>query len=528
MKTYSIDRLIKYQIPLLLVIAFIIRLYTCFHTPVIAKDSIIYMQNAIHISSGEFVKGLEGYPPVYSILIAISYRLIGNVEYAGQAVSVLMGTLALLPFYGLTKEIFGRQIALWGAIFFAFHPFLVQHGGEVISESTYIFFFVSALYMAWKAVKHEDLIYFLAFGFLTALAYLTRPEGIGLFVGFAIWLPIHFWFHRKKPSLLFFGRILCVFLPFLFLGTLYLYQVRQITGEWRINAKRDMIADSGLKGAINAESPPISSNNQAAPHSEEKPSQNQKVPVWSFRGWVETKSLSGFMIRYFKTFFLLILKFTGILHQLFFSFVIYLLIKRRFFSYHLEGELFLAFFSILYLVAMALLYVDGRHLLQLVPLFLPWAAAGFLELSRRFESLGHSFKVRNLQLRLSSQALLIILTICILLPKTLAGHRIDKLPLKDAGAWIRSQKVSSPSILSTDSRVAYYAQGRHIQLADPGELVSFILESKPDFVVIVKDEIANIPADVLKALQPLSLKEVYQARGDTGSSVVTVYVLRST
>lgn len=516
MKTYGIDRLIKLQIPLLLVIAFIVRLYAAFHTPVIAKDSIIYMQNAIHISSGEFVKGLEGYPPVYSILIAISYRLIGNVEYAGQAVSVLMGTLALLPFYGLTKEIFGRQIALWGAIFFAFHPFLIQHGGEVISESTYIFFFVSALYMAWKALKHEDLIYFLSFGFLTALAYLTRPEGIGLFVGFIIWLPIHFWLHRKKPSLLFFGRVLCVFLPFLFLGTLYLYQVRQITGEWRFNAKRDMIADSGLKGAINAESP-----------SEEKVS---KEPYASkpFQGWVETKSLSGFMIRYFKTFFLLILKFTGILHQLFFSFVIYLLIKKKFFSYYLEGELFLAFFSILYLVAMALLYVDGRHLLQLVPLFLPWAAAGFLELSRRFESLGHSFKVRNLQLRLSSQALLIILTICILLPKTLAGHRIDKLPLKDAGAWIRSQKVSSPSILSTDSRVAYYAQGRHIQLADPGELVSFILESKPDFVVIVKDEIANIPADVLKALQPLSLKEVYQARGDTGSSVVTVYVLRST
>lgn len=525
MKAYTVDRLIKHQIPLLLVISFIIRLYAAFQTPVIAKDSIIYMQNAIHISSGEFVKGMEGYPPVYSILIAIFYRLIGNVEYAGQAVSVLAGTLALLPFYGLTKEIFGRQIALWGSIFFAFHPFLVQHGGEVISESTYIFFFVSALYMAWKALKHEDLLYFLSFGFLAAIAYLTRPEGIGLFVAFTIWLPIHFWLRKEKPSLLFFGRILCVFLPLLFLGTLYLYQVRQITGEWRINAKRDMIVDSGLKGAINAESPSISPDEAAPP--EEKVS---KEPYASkpFQGWVETKSLSGFISRYIKTFFLLILKFTGILHQLLFSFVMYLLIKRRFSSNYLEGELFLAVISLLYLMAMALLYVDGRHLLQLVPLFLPWVAAGFLEISRRFESLDRSFKVRNLQLRLSSRVLLIILTISILLPKTLAGYRIDKLTLKDAGTWIRSQKISSPSILSVDSRVAYYAQGRHIQLADPGELVSFILESKPDFVVIVKDELTNIPADAFRSLQPLSLKEVYQARGDTGSSVVTVYVLRST
>lgn len=526
MKTYSIDRLITHQISLILVVAFIVRLYTAFNTPVIGKDSILYMQNAIHISSGELVKGLEGYPPVYSILIAIFYRLIGHVEYAGQAVSVLMGTLALLPFYGLTKEIFGRQIALWGSIFFAFQPFLIQHSGEVTSESTYIFFFVSALYMAWKALKHEDLIYFLFFGFLAVFAYLTRPEGIGLFIGFIVWLPIHFWLHRKKPSLPFFGRTLCVFLPFLFLGTLYLYQVRQITGEWRINAKRNMIVDSGLKSAINAESPPISSSNQAAPHSEEGLS--QKVPAMPYHGYVEPKNHLEFIGRYFKTFFLLILKFTGILHQLLFSFVIYLLIKKRFFSYHLAGELFLAIFSLLYLMAMALLYVDGRHLLQLVPLFLPWAAAGFLELSRRFESLGRSFKLRNLQLRLSSQALLMILTICILLPKTTTGHRIDKLPIKDAGTWIRSQKISSPSILSTDSRVAYYAQGRHIQLADPGELVSFILESKPDFIVIVKDELTNIPADAFRSLQPLSLKEVYQARGDTGSSVVTVYVLRTT
>ncbi len=518
MKAQGIDRLIRLQIPLLLVVAFTIRLYVAIQTPVIAKDSIIYMQNAIHISSGEFIKGLEGYPPVYSILIALFYRLFGDIELAGQSVSVLVGTLALLPFYWLTREIFGRQIAFWGAIFFAFQPFLIRYGGEIVSEPTYILFFVSAIYMAWKALKYDDLIYFLSFGFLAVLAYLTRPEGIGLFAGFIIWLPIHLWLQKKKPSLLLFGRILCVFLPFLLLGTIYLYQVRQITGEWRINAKRDMIADSGLKGALSTETF----------RSKENPSLNQEVPVWSFRGWVETKSLSGFVIRYTKTFFLLILKFTGVLHQLLFAFVIYLLIKRKFFSYHLEGELFLAVFSLLYLMAMALLYVDGRHLLQLVPLFLPWAAAGSLELSRRFESLDRSFKVRNLQLRLSSQAILIILTISIFLPKTLSGHRVDKLPLKDAGIWIHSQKINSPSILATDSRVAYYAQGRHIQLTDPGELVSFILKEKPDFVVIVNDELTNIPAEALRSLQPLSLKEVYHARGDTGPSIVTVYVLRTT
>lgn len=511
----------KHQLFLLLVLVLFTRLYAAFNTPVIATDSILYLQNAIHISSWEFVKGLVGYTPGYPILIAMVYRMIGYPEVAGQSVSVIMGILTLLPFFGLTKEIFGRSIALMASVLFIFQPFLVQHSGETISESTCIFFVVSAVYMAWNALKYERPIFYFYFGLLTALAYLTRPEGIGFLFGFIVWFPIHYWLNRKKLNALFCGRFLFILLPFVLLALPYLYKVRQITGEWRLNAKRNMIADSGLHSAINNIPPSISSDNhtsdnQTVPHQEGKVSQN--VPSQPFRGWTETRNLLEFFVRYIKTFSMLVVKFTGILHQLLFAFVIVLLIRKRFFSYNLEGESFLLFFSLFNLSAMALLYVSGRHLLQLVPLFLPWAAAGLLEISGRLEFLSFNLKLRGFQLRLSAKAILLILTIGILLPKTLSGHRVDKLPLKDAGIWIQSQKISSPSILSTDPRATFYADGRHIQLDNVKEIIPIIMRNKPDFVVIEKGKFADIPGDVIKKLQPLSFREVYEAKTPNGAS----------
>jgi 4-amino-4-deoxy-L-arabinose transferase-like glycosyltransferase len=513
----------KQQLLLLLVLALMIRLYAAFQTPVIAKDGTIYLQNALLISSGKFSQGLEGYPPVYPTLVAIFYKVMGDSERAGQAVSVILGTLALLPFYGLSKEIFGRKIAWVASIFFVFQPFLVQHAGEIISESTYIFFYLSSLYMGWKALRYERPIFYFCFGLFAALAYLTRPEGIGLLAGFLLWLPLYLWLTRQRFSLRLCGGILSAIIPFMILVTPYLLHVRESTGEWRLNKKRNMVVDSGLHKAIKKVPPRI------APPPDDRPlTRPNDLPAGAAAGRdrisIELKGFFEFMRGFIKTLALSLVKFTGILHVALFIFVIILLVQRKFFSYHFEGELFLLFFAIFYFLGLALLYVSGRHLLQVVSLFLPWSAAGLLELSKRFGS-GVHLRVRDLRLTLSAAALLTALTIGILLPKTLASHRADKLSLKEAALWIKSQKVSSPAILSTDSRVAYYAQGRHIPLVHQGETVPPASDSKPDFVVIEQDEISDISEEALLSLKPMHLKEVFNIKGDDGSSVVTIYTL---
>lgn len=523
----------RYQIILLLVVTFIVRSYVASQTPVIAKDSVLYLQNAIHFSSGEFAKGLEGYPPVYSLLVAIIYSICGNAEYAGQAVSILMGTLSLLPFYFLVRDIFGGEIPWVSSLLFAIHPFLVRYSGEAISEPTYIFFFIFSVWMAWKALKYERTIFYFSFGLLTALAYLTRPEGIGLLFGLFLWLPIHLWFNRKRPSLSLYGKPLFVLLPFLFLVTPYLYKVHEITGEWRLNAKRNMILDTGFRPAVKA-APQLNPSNSLL-NTENNPTNRTGVLTEDrltgetaekpYRGMVTPKGPLGLLGRYIKTFFLSLNKFTRIFHQFLFFFMLYLLIKKRYFYYNLEGESFLAFLLILYLSAISLLYVSGRHLLQLVPLALPWAAAGLIEFSRIPKISTFPGKREVFGWRCSSQALLLALTIGILLPTTLAGNRTDKLPLREAADWIKMQGLPSPAILSADSRVAFYAQGRHIPMTDMKEFTSLVNNEKPDFVVIILNGTSRIRKDVLQDLKPYPLKEVFRAQTEEGSNIVTVYVL---
>ncbi len=507
----------KNSLTVLLTLALLVRIYMAFQTPVIAKDGTVYVQNAIYLSVGNIEQGLVGYPPGYPLLIALAYRMIGNGELAGQAVSVLFGSLSILPFFFLTKDIFGRQIAWIASFLFLFQPFLVQHSGEVMSESVYIFFFISTTYAAWRALRYKKTRSYLAVGILSALAYLTRPEGVGLLIAFVAWLPFHLWIQRTRLSPRMAGQLLCTVLIFAILAAPYLVHVRKMTGEWRLNAKRSMIVDSGLRSAIEKEPEPGLSEKQSSGFETKavQPPRSEPYP-----GWVETDTLLEFFARYLKTLFLSIVKFTAIFHQFLFAFLIYFMFKRKYFSYHYEGELFLNFLAILCFLGIALLYVSGRHLLQIVPLYLPWAAAGLIELSMSSLVLNVTTSFKRYGWRGSSRSLLVLLTFFILLPKTLAPHRTDKLILREAAEWIRSREIASPLILSTDSRVAYYTPGRHMFLADFGEIVSVARTNKPDFIVIEKDASEEIPAEALQGV-----KEVFQTQSRDGSYVVTVYVL---
>ncbi|MCP4267449.1 MAG: hypothetical protein GY777_18115, partial [Candidatus Brocadiaceae bacterium] len=138
---------------LLLIISLSVRIYLSFFTYVIKNDSVHFMQNAKYFASGDFAKGLgHDYHPLYSLIMAALYKVLPNMELCGTIVSVLLGTLTVIVFYLIGKSIFDRKISVISSIILAFHPYAVRFSADIISDSTYFFFFISALGLGYFAI----------------------------------------------------------------------------------------------------------------------------------------------------------------------------------------------------------------------------------------------------------------------------------------------------------------------------------------------------------------------------------------
>jgi 4-amino-4-deoxy-L-arabinose transferase-like glycosyltransferase len=498
----------------LLLLSLGVRLYAALHTPVISKDGTVYIQSAMQLAAGDFVAGMRLYPPVYPTLVAAGHAITGNAEAVAQGVSVVMGSLALLPFFALARSIFGTKIARVASLFFVFQPALVQHSGDALSEATYLFFFLAALNAGWKGWQEGRGKDYFLFGLCSALAYLTRPEGITLVAGMVAWIGLGLWRRRQTaPSTLEWKGVILGLLPIVLLTGPYLLHVRTTTGEWRINAKRDMFAASGLASALTPQPPatdaPLSDRSDPSTPIREQP---------HYSGFVETTSLTQFVGRYMQTFARLAIKYMEVVHPLLFFFILYLCTQRMVFSHHPEGESFLAGFCLVYLAILASLYVEGRHLLPLVPLLLPWAAAGLIKGAKQLKNF--SANTRSLGEPIPIQNLLLVFVLIVLFPQTFAPHRADKLALREAAEWIYSQKGSS-RILSTDRRVAYYAKGQHLQVRNIAKIGTLLRRYKPDWAVLEGEGMT--PLHLPNTHPPFSIKNVFQTGEGPAAYRVIVY-----
>ena len=232
---------------LLLIISLSVRIYLSFFTYVIKNDSVAFMQNAKFFASGDFSSGLgHDYHPLYSLIMAALYKVVPNMELSGTITSVLFGTLTVIVFYLIGKSVFDRKISFVSAIILAFHPYAVRFSADIISDSTYFFFFISALGLGYFAITNRKLLLFALTGICSALAYLTRPEGIGIIIIVAFWCALKDCVKIKvlwKEKLV---SILILVVSFLVFSMPYLVFIKQDTGSWSLTKKKKVSNLAGL------------------------------------------------------------------------------------------------------------------------------------------------------------------------------------------------------------------------------------------------------------------------------------------
>lgn len=459
-----------------------------------------YIPMARDFASGLFREGLQrfGQQPLYPFLISGVTHWVKDVELAGRLASSFFGILMILPVYYLGKRVFGRQVAFISVLLLIVHPYIRRFSADVLKESTYLFFLATAIWFSWRTLDQDKIYGYLFIPFFTTLAYLTRPDGIEVFViVFFYVLFVKKFSHpaeRGKTTLLLLLAAGTFLLP-------YFLDLREMTGEWTLSKTKSV---EGLFGFE----------------------------------WIR-EGPSFFLNRLFHTLKKLNLEFISIYHPLYIILFFIGLWKKRA-SLLKQGEWFLLSFFLLHYLILFLLILNqtvwsadgdpqeflfsGRHLLPLILFSIFWAGEGFIEVSsrvhRRIQSLRLFSRFTMGKRSAISGVMMLILMLTFILPKTLKPQRYDRLPEKWAGTWIKSQPGTGSALFTTQPRVAYYA-GEHLERInfkkdDPHQIISSMAEKNVSYLVVRASEAVALSGKVQSIEKNMIEVKRFEGKGMKG------------
>ena len=212
---------------------------------VMCRDETAYAYLIKHFLNGTiFQDGVYySFPPAYPLLAVPVAAITGNPEYAGRFISILMGSAAAIPAFYLARDLFGRRAAIIAGVLMALFPPLMNCG--VMSEPTYAFFIVLSLYLGNRAYNRRSLLDFFFFGLSMAAAYLSRPEGLFIFLAY-LGLLFLLLLLKDRQGVKKTSALCAVGLAgFMLLAFPYMLQLHTRYGAWEISGKtRIMLAKS--------------------------------------------------------------------------------------------------------------------------------------------------------------------------------------------------------------------------------------------------------------------------------------------
>ncbi len=495
----------KTNLAILLIVSIVLSIYLFFRTYVISLDGAFqYIPLARDFAAGLYAKVFgHGQQPLYSVLIAVLSRWVPDFEIAGKLVSTVSGILLILPVYFLGKGIFDRKVAFFSALLLAIHPYVRRFSADVLKESTYIFFFVLAIWFAWRTIEREKRYLYLLIPVFSVLPYLVRPDGIEVLLIVFVYIVLLKRFSSLKKKWI---ALLFIVLSSMAIFAPYLLHLKWTTGAWTLSKAKSLAGILGWERV------------------------GEEGALWGSRLLFTLKKVHLEIKSVYHPLYLFLLavglwrggksRFQGgerfLLLFAGLHYIISFLMTFNLTEWNREGEVTMAYFS-------------GRHVLPLLVVSIFWVGKGFLTVLDWLSGAGeaYGFLSRWGKERRSAAALLVLFLIlsAIVLPKTLKPQRYDRLTEKWAGAWIKDQSGEKQRVLTTLPRVVYYADGI-LEYVDPEKGPSSQKTSntdmKAEYLAIREQELRDI-GDWNESLK----KDFVEVRRFEGKKMETVVVYRS-
>jgi 4-amino-4-deoxy-L-arabinose transferase-like glycosyltransferase len=236
------------------------------------NDGPRFVAMAVDFLAGDWRHAIaDSFHPLTALFMAAGHAALGlSLEAAGETVSVLSGGVAAYAVWALAREQLGDRVALVAGVIFAMHPRLRESSAGVQSDGLHLACFALAALHAWRALDRARLASAALAGVFTALAYLTRPEGLATAVVLAGWLAADLLLRRRTL-----GRTLglgsAFALTLALVSAPYVWAMHEVSGHWSITRKKEIPSwpQAAAPGAASVtppvESPPPADAGQPVP-----------------------------------------------------------------------------------------------------------------------------------------------------------------------------------------------------------------------------------------------------------------------
>ncbi len=171
----------------------------------IEMDGAEYARIADNLRHGLGYLGIQGhvdvvFPPLYPLLIAALTPFVHTSEHAGVALEVIMGSLLVLPVYGIARMAFGPRAAAYAGAIIALSPMANRLSTSVLSDSTFLVLASSGIFFALRGLRGRGVLDFAACGLAYGLAFDTRPEAVAMVVVISVAIAANRLFERRAAA----------------------------------------------------------------------------------------------------------------------------------------------------------------------------------------------------------------------------------------------------------------------------------------------------------------------------------------
>jgi 4-amino-4-deoxy-L-arabinose transferase-like glycosyltransferase len=186
-----------------------IRVFAAFNTYVTNPDGMLYIQQAKAIYHGDWqlLRSCLSFVSSYPFLIAAAHWVVPSWIDAARAISVLFGSLTLIPLYFLLRRFTDERTTCLVVLLYAFMPFLVGGSADLVRDPVCWFFLVSGLYLfvrqlEIRAISWQRFFYLAASYLLFLMAGWARPEAFMFLIFSCFYTFLYSLFSEEKRYIL--------------------------------------------------------------------------------------------------------------------------------------------------------------------------------------------------------------------------------------------------------------------------------------------------------------------------------------